>query len=114
MTPRSPRPPRRPSRRPAAARRVALFVPCFVDQLRSRLGEPAALLLAERVAVVLARTAVVADLRAAYGRLDMAAESFGALVAGPPRTADFEQALAVGAHGPTALAVFLVDEGEDA
>jgi L-lactate dehydrogenase complex protein LldG len=81
---------------------------------RSRLGEQAGLFLAERVAVVLARSAVVADLHAAYARLDVAAEPFGAFVAGPSKTADIEQALVVGAHGPTALAVLLVDDVDDA
>jgi L-lactate dehydrogenase complex protein LldG len=76
----------------------------------SRLGgdRRAALFLATSVVIVLDRRAVVPDFHAAYATLDVAAEPFGAFVAGPSKTADIEQSLVVGAHGPKSLTVVLV------
>ena len=72
--------------------------------------ERAALFLAEHVILVTPRSALVADLHAAYARLDVAAEPFACFVCGPSKTADIEQALVVGAHGPRSLEVFLVGD----
>jgi L-lactate dehydrogenase complex protein LldG len=72
----------------------------------------AALLLAQRVVVVVAERDLVRDLHAAYTRLDVRAHPFGAFVAGPSKTADIEQALVIGAHGPKAFTVLLVRDDE--
>ncbi len=71
--------------------------------------ERAAAFLAEHVAIVVPRAALVADLHAAYARLDLGAARFGCFVCGPSKTADIEQALVIGAHGPRSLEVWLVD-----
>jgi L-lactate dehydrogenase complex protein LldG len=73
--------------------------------------ERAALFLATKVIVLVDRAAVVSDLHAAYATLDLAAQPFGVFVAGPSKTADVEQSLVVGAHGPKQLTVVLVDGG---
>jgi L-lactate dehydrogenase complex protein LldG len=70
--------------------------------------ERAAGFLSERVVLVVPRAALVADLHAAYARIDLGAEPFGCFVCGPSKTADIEQALVIGAHGPRALTVWLV------
>ncbi|GJG88092.1 hypothetical protein tb265_32730 [Gemmatimonadetes bacterium T265] len=77
----------------------------------SRLGERAAVFIAAHVAVVLDRRAIVSDMHAAYVRTDVAAEPFGAFFAGPSKTADIEQSLVVGAHGPKEFTVVLVGDG---
>ena len=91
----------------------------------SRLGARAAPFLAPQVAVALDRSAVVATMHDAYRALDAAPaggaagdagrppdgdrqpDGFGVFVAGPSKTADIEQSLVVGAHGPLGLTVFL-------
>ena len=67
----------------------------------------AALFLAERVVIVLPGDAIVATLHDAYDRLDVRATSFGTFVAGPSKTADIEQAMVIGAHGPKELTLIV-------
>ena len=70
--------------------------------------ERAACFLAEHVVLVVPRSALVADLHAAYAQIALAASSFGCFLCGPSKTADIEQALVIGAHGPCSLEVWLV------
>ncbi|MCA8972355.1 MAG: LUD domain-containing protein [Planctomycetes bacterium] len=77
---------------------------CWVDF--SDLGSRAQLLLAETLVLLVPREAIVADLDEAYARI--AGESLpscGAFVTGPSKTADIEQTLVFGAHGPRRLVV---------
>ncbi len=88
----------------AVAENGAVWVPA------GNLPNPAALFLAEHVALVVRAGDVVADMHEAYARLGRAAlPRYGVFVAGPSKTADIEQALVVGAHGPRSLALLLVD-----
>ena len=70
--------------------------------------------IAQHLALVVARSAIVPDMHAAYERiaeLDAAAPyGFSTFIAGPSKTADIEQSLVLGAHGPASLTVFLLDE----
>jgi L-lactate dehydrogenase complex protein LldG len=65
------------------------------------------LFLCEHVVVLLPRTSIVADLHRAYETLTFRRE-FGCFISGPSKTADIEQALVIGAHGPRSLSVVLV------
>jgi hypothetical protein len=76
--------------------------------------ERRAALLAEHLVVVIEGDALVPSLHQAYERIDLAALSFGWLLCGPSKTADIEQALVLGAHGPRSQSlVWLRDEPLD-
>jgi len=59
------------------------------------------------VAIVEAKD-IVANMHEAYARIGTADYSFGAFIAGPSKTADIEQSLVLGAHGPKSMTVLLV------
>lgn len=63
---------------------------------------------AEHLALVVPADAVVNDMHEAYRRVSFPGAGFGTFVAGPSKTADIEQALVIGAHGPRSCVVFLV------
>ena len=71
----------------------------------------------QHLALVLRRDAMVADMHAAYDRIaelessGMRDYGFATFIAGPSKTADIEQSLVLGAHGPRSLIAFLLDEG---
>lgn len=83
--------------------------------------------IAQHLALVIRREDIVANMHEAYewierfeeaaaAREEVAATGgayygFATFIAGPSKTADIEQSLVLGAHGPKSLIVFLIDEG---
>jgi L-lactate dehydrogenase complex protein LldG len=66
--------------------------------------------LTQHLALVVPSRSLVHNLGEAYPRIDVQAARFSAWISGPSKTADIEQSLVIGAHGPRSLTVFLVDE----
>lgn len=66
-----------------------------------------ALFLAQHLVLLLDRRSIVPHLNAAYEQLDVGSHAYGAFIAGPSKTADIEQALVIGAHGPRSLTIVL-------
>ena len=75
----------------------------------SQLVHRAAPFLTQHLAILLDRGQIVWNMHQAYTRLQVDAEAFGVFIAGPSKTADIEQALVIGAHGPRSLTVMLVE-----
>lgn len=70
--------------------------------------ERAAALLAEHLLILVDRAALVPTLHQAYERIDLAKTRFGWFLCGPSKTADIEQALVLGAHGPRSMSLILL------
>ncbi len=73
----------------------------------SQMIHRAAPFLAQHLALVLDKRALVGTMHDAYDRIEIDEEGFGIFIAGPSKTADIEQALVIGAHGPRSLTVVL-------
>ena len=64
--------------------------------------------IAQHLALVVSAREVVSNMHEAYRRLSFDARRFGAFISGPSKTADIEQSLVIGAHGPRSMTVFVV------
>jgi L-lactate dehydrogenase complex protein LldG len=62
----------------------------------------------QHLALVLPAGEIVDNMHQAYERLRLGRTEFGTFIAGPSKTADIEQSLVIGAHGPRSLTVFCV------
>lgn len=68
----------------------------------------AAYFIPQHLALVIPAAEIVDNMHQAYERLAFGPARFGVFISGPSKTADIEQALVIGAHGPRSLNVFCV------
>ena len=64
--------------------------------------------IAQQLAVVINKADIVANMHLAYDKIAGTSYDFGVFIAGPSKTADIEQSLVLGAHGPKGMMAFLV------
>ena len=64
--------------------------------------------LCQHLSLVVRASDLVHNLHEAYERLSVATSPYGGFIAGPSKTADIEQSLVIGAHGPRSMTVFIV------
>ena len=76
--------------------------------LEEKVHPRAVAFLAQHIALVLPAGALVHNLHEAYERIAMPRKGFGMWLSGPSKTADIEQALVIGAHGPRSCTAIVV------
>ncbi len=62
----------------------------------------------QHLVAVIDKTTIVATMQDAYDKIAGAQYGFGTFIAGPSKTADIEQSLVLGAHGPKTMTVFIL------
>ena len=62
----------------------------------------------QHLAVIVNAESIVPTLHEAYEKIGAGNYDFGAFISGPSKTADIEQALVLGAHGPLTMTVFIL------
>ena len=67
-----------------------------------------AIFITQHLALLIRAEDIVNNLHEAYRKIDLPQPGYGVFVSGPSKTADIEQSLVIGAHGPRSLTVFIV------
>ena len=63
----------------------------------------------QQLAVVVSKHNIFYNMHQAYEKIAGTEYEFGVFIAGPSKTADIEQSLVLGAHGPKGMTVFIID-----
>lgn len=64
--------------------------------------------IAQHLIIIIEEETLLTNMHEAYQKVNVADSGYGVFIAGPSKTADIEQSLVIGAHGPRSLTVFLL------
>jgi len=67
----------------------------------------------QHLVLVVDQNALVPNMHVAYQHVDRESLTYGVFICGPSKTADIEQSLVVGAHGPRSLTIVLTSEKKE-
>lgn len=74
------------------------------------MGDRALPFICEHLVLVVDANNILSTMHDAYDHIGTSDYNFGTFIAGPSKTADIEQSLVLGAHGPKSLTLFLLQE----
>lgn len=86
----------------AVAENAALWITEDIIQYR------ALPFITQQLAVIVKKEDILYNMHQAYQRIGAEDYGFGTFIAGPSKTADIEQSLVLGAHGPKTMCVFIL------
>lgn len=72
-----------------------------------RMGVRALPFITQHIIMLVDISTLVPDMHAAYEKIGNADYGFSTFIAGPSKTADIEQSLVLGAHGPRSMTIFM-------
>ena len=73
-----------------------------------QLGQRVLPFICQHLALIISGNDIVNSMHHAYARIAGSDYGYGVFIAGPSKTADIEQSLVLGAHGPRSLTVFIL------
>lgn len=65
--------------------------------------------IAQNIVIVVQKEDILNNMHEAYERISFEQAGYGVFVSGPSKTADIEQSLVIGAHGPKSGYIIFVD-----
>lgn len=74
------------------------------------MGERALPFICQHLAVIIDAGTIVPTMHDAYELINCTTYDYGTFIAGPSKTADIEQSLVIGAHGPRSMTVFVLSD----
>jgi L-lactate dehydrogenase complex protein LldG len=87
----------------AVAENSALWLP------EESLSQRVVPFITQHLAIIIHKEDIVPTMHEAYEQIGLAGYGYGVFIAGPSKTADIEQSLVLGAHGPRSLWVFIIE-----